>query len=194
MRLPDGKDPDEVVREAPAHWEAASRRPTPRRIPHRPPCRRFDLKTTNGRIGFVEAVMPAFRDIADPLRRDEALQEVLRLSGWRNGSFARCSIGGSLRPGESGRGARSPTRITADAVLASPDALPVGDGTFGRGQPGCFFCGCSCCLPEQQLRVVDELGPDQLSCTFPASCTGRSCWLARRMTTGSISRINSWRL
>src|SRR4029077_6425245 len=81
-RLPDGKDPDEVVREAPAAWETAIAKAKPLveyLIDHHRD--RFDLKTSSGRIGFVEAVMPAIREIADPLRRDEALGEVRRVSG-----------------------------------------------------------------------------------------------------------------
>ena len=81
-RLPAGKDPDEVLREDPADWEAAISKAKPLveyLIGHH--AERYDLKTSTGRIGFVEAVMPAIRDIADPLRRDEALQEVRRASG-----------------------------------------------------------------------------------------------------------------
>jgi len=55
-RLPDGKDPDEVVREAPADWEAAIAKAKPLveyLIDHH--AGRFDLKTSSGRIGFVEA-------------------------------------------------------------------------------------------------------------------------------------------
>ena len=82
VRLPDGKDPDEVVREAPDTWRdriAAAKPIVEYLIGHH--AERFDLKTSSGRIGFVEAVMPTLRDIADPLRRDEALQEVHRVSG-----------------------------------------------------------------------------------------------------------------
>src|SRR6478609_500587 len=67
-RLPDGKDPDEVVREAPAAWDDAVSRAKPLvefLIEHH--ASRFDLKTSSGRIGFVEAVMAAIRYIADPL-------------------------------------------------------------------------------------------------------------------------------
>ena len=82
VRLPDGKDPDDVVREAPDTWRdriAAAKPIVEYLIGHH--AERFDLKTSSGRIGFVEAVMPTLRDIADPLRRDEALQEVHRVSG-----------------------------------------------------------------------------------------------------------------
>ncbi len=81
-RLPDGKDPDEVVREAPAGWEAAIARAKPLLeylIDHH--TGRFDLKTSSGRIGFVEAVMPAIREVTDPLRRDEAIGQVRMASG-----------------------------------------------------------------------------------------------------------------
>ena len=81
-RLPDGKDPDDVVRETPADWEAAIAKAKPLLEYlidlHRD---RFDLKTSSGRIGFVEAVMPAIREVADPLRRDEALGQVRLASG-----------------------------------------------------------------------------------------------------------------
>ena len=141
MRLPDGKDPDEVVRESPADWEASIAKAKPLveyLIGHH--AARYDLKTPTGRIGFIDAVMPAIRDIADPLRRDEALQEVRRVSGveervLRQVLDRRIAAAGGVGPR---RGSESQTRITADAVLASPDALPVGDilraVTPGRGR------------------------------------------------------------
>src|SRR4029078_12553655 len=81
-RLPDGQDPDDVVRETPDVWEAAIAKAKPLLeylIDHHRD--RFDLKTSSGRIGFVEAVMPAIREIADPLRRDEAIGQVRLASG-----------------------------------------------------------------------------------------------------------------
>ena len=61
-RLPDGKDPDDVLRSDPAEWVAAVAGAKPLveyLIEHH--AGRFDLKTSSGRIGFVEAVMPAIR-------------------------------------------------------------------------------------------------------------------------------------
>ena len=169
VRLPDGKDPDEVVREAPADWESAVSKAKPLveyLIDHH--ASRFDLKTTNGRIGFVEAVMPAIRDIADPLRRDEALQQVRRVSGveervLRQVLDRRIAAVGGVGPR---RGPESQSRITADAVLASPDALPVGDILRAVSPVEAELLRLLLLLPEQQLRVVDELGPDQLSSTL----------------------------
>ena len=169
-RLPDGKDPDEVVRSAPAEWEAAVAKAKPLveyLIDHH--AGRFDLKTSSGRIGFVEAVMPAIRDIADPLRRDEALGEVRRVSGVEERVLllvlerpARNPIGlgrarGSAPAGES--------RMSADAVLSSPDALPIHDILRAITPVEAELMRLLLLVPDEQLRVVDELGPDQLPST-----------------------------
>ena len=166
-RLPDGKDPDEVVRESPAEWEAAIARAKPLveyLVDHH--AGRFDLKTSSGRIGFVEAVMPAIRDIADPLRRDEALGEVRRVSGVEERVLrqvlerpARNPIAQG-RPGADARNGES--RMSADAVLSSPDALPIHDILRAITPVESELLRLLLLVPDEQLRVVDELGPDQL--------------------------------
>src|SRR3990172_2618562 len=125
-RLPDGKDPDEVVRESPAAWEAAIAKAKPLveyLIDHH--AGRFDLKTMSGRIGFVESVMPALRDIADPLRRDEALGELHRVSGVEERTLRqilerpdRNPINQGRSSGQGNAGGQGDSRITADAVLS----------------------------------------------------------------------------
>ncbi len=172
VSLPDGKDPDEVVRENPADWGAAVAGAKPLveyLIAHH--ADRFDLKTSSGRIGFVEAVMPAIQDIADPLRRDEALQEVRHVSGVEervlrqvlDRRIAAAAAGaGSAR----GSGGEAATRITADAVLASPDALPIGDILRAVTPVEAELLRLLLLMPDQQLRVADELGPDQLPSTL----------------------------
>ncbi len=174
-RLPDSKDPDEVIRESPAAWEAAVARAKPLveyLIEHH--AGRFDLKTSSGRIGFVEAVMPALRDIADPLRRDEALGEVRRVSGVEERVLrqvlerpARNPISGgrSSGGGSPGAGAQVESRMTADAVLSSPDALPIHDILRAITPVEAELLRLQLLVPDQQLRVVDELGPDQLPST-----------------------------
>jgi DNA primase len=169
-RLPDGKDPDEVVRSAPADWEAAIAKAKPLveyLIDHH--AARFDLKTSSGRIGFVEAVMPAIRGIADPLRRDEALGEVRRVSGVEERVLlqvldrpARNPIAQG-RPGGNGHAGES--RMTADAVLASPDALPIHDILRAITPVESELLRLLLLVPDEQLRVVDALGPDQLPST-----------------------------
>jgi len=170
-RLPDGKDPDEVVRESPAAWEAAISKAKPLveyLVDHH--AGRFDLKTSSGRIGFVEAVMPALREIADPLRRDEALGEVRRVSGVEDRVLRMELERPARNPFNQGRFARegsggSDSRITADAVLASPDALPIHDILRAITPVESELLRLLLLVPELQLRVVDELGPDQLPST-----------------------------
>ena len=171
-RLPEGKDPDEVVREAPADWESAIAKAKPLveyLIDHF--AGRFDLKTSSGRIGFVESVMPALRDIADPLRRDEALGEVHRVSGVEERTLRQILERPDRNPIVQGRatgqgsGGQGESRITADAVLSSPDALPIRDILRAISPVEAELLRLLLLVPDQQLRVVDELGPDQLPST-----------------------------
>src|SRR5436190_19778533 len=168
-RLPDGKDPDEVVRAAPADWETAIVRAKPLveyLIDHH--AGRFDLKTSSGRIGFVEAVMPAIRDIRDPLRRDEALGEVRRVSGVEERVLRQVLERPARNPIAAGRPGGShdgESRMSADAVLSSPDALPVHDILRAVTAVEAELLRLLLLVPDQQLRVVDELGPDQLPST-----------------------------
>jgi DNA primase len=161
-RLPDGKDPDEVVRESPAVWEAAVAKAKPLLeylIDYH--TSRFDLKTSSGRIGFVEAVMPAIREVADPLRRDEAIGQVRLASGVEDRVLRQVLE----RPARNPISPSGPSRITADSVLASPDALPVHDILRAITPVESELLRLLLLVPDQQLRVVDELGPDQLPST-----------------------------
>ena len=161
-RLPDGKDPDEVVREAPAAWEAAIATAKPLLeylIDHH--TGRFDLKTSSGRIGFVEAVMPAIREVTDPLRRDEAIGQVRMASGVEDRVLRQVLE----RPARNPISQSGPSRITADAVLSSPDALPIHDILRAITPVESELLRLLLLVPDQQLRVVDELGPDQLPST-----------------------------
>jgi DNA primase len=172
VQLPAGKDPDEVVRDDPATWEQGVAKAKPLveyLIGHH--AGRFDLKTSTGRIGFIDAVMPAIRDIADPLRRDEALQQVRHESGVEERVLRQvldrriaASAGASASHGR--RGGEAATRITADAVLASPDALPVGDILRAVTPVEAELLRLLLLVPEQQLRVAEELGPDRLPSTL----------------------------
>jgi DNA primase len=168
-RLPDGQDPDDVVRTSPATWEAAIAKAKPLveyLIDHHAGL--YDLKTSSGRIGFVEAVMPAIREIADPLRRDEALGEVRRVSGVEERVLRQVLERPARNPiGRGGAGDRTDgaSRMTADAILSSPDALPIGAILRAVTPVEAELLRLLLLVPDQQLRVVDELGPDQLPST-----------------------------
>jgi len=170
VRLPDGKDPDEVIREAPADWESSVAKAKPLveyLIGHH--ASRFDLKQSVGRIGFVETVIPAIRDIADPLRRDEALQEVRRVSGVEERVLRQVLDRrlAAVGPGRGGNGrGDAGSRITADAVLASPDALPIGDILRAITPVEAELLRLMLLVPDEQVKVGDQLGPDQLPSTL----------------------------
>jgi hypothetical protein len=63
-------------------------------------------------------------------------------------------------------GGEAATRITADAVLASPDILPIGDILRAVTPVEAELLRLLLALPEQQIKVAEELGPDQLPSTL----------------------------
>ena len=116
--------------------------------------------------------MPALREIADPLRRDEALGEVRRVSGVEDRVLrqvlerpARNPMNQGRSTGDGRSGGPSDSRITADAVLASPDALPIHDILRAITPVESELLRLLLLVPDQQVRVSDELGPDQLPST-----------------------------
>ena len=110
--------------------------------------------------------MPAIRNIADPLRRDEALGQVRRASGVEDRVLRQVlerPARNPIAPASGGdHGRRGSPR---DAVLASPDALPVHDILRAITPVESELLRLLLLVPDQQLRVVDELGPDQLPST-----------------------------
>ncbi len=70
VRLPEGKDPDEVIRDDRATWEAATAEPQPIMdylVEYF--AARHDPRTVGGRKRLVEAVAPTLRRIGDPVER-----------------------------------------------------------------------------------------------------------------------------
>ncbi len=125
VRLPEGRDPDELMRDDPDAWRTATEQPQPIMeylIDHY--ARRHDPRSIPGREKLVNAVMPTLRQITDPVRRDGYLQLLAR----RSGVDERVLLETLRRPAPatSGRGARdahSGNRINLDSVMATPDAL-----------------------------------------------------------------------
>jgi len=126
VRLPEGRDPDEVMRDDPEAWRAATQDPQPiveYLIDHF--ARRHDPRTLAGRERLVAAVMPTLRRVTNPTQRDGYLQLLAR----RSGVDERVLLEELRRPERiervSGRPADAHVgaRINLEAVLASPDAL-----------------------------------------------------------------------
>jgi DNA primase len=126
VRLPDGRDPDEVMRDDPEAWRQAADNPQPiveYLIDNY--AKRYDPRTLAGRDKLVAAVMPTIRRVTNPTQRDGYLQLLARRSGveervlleeLRRPEQAAKVIG---RPAEVHVGAK----INLEAVLSSPDAL-----------------------------------------------------------------------
>jgi DNA primase len=160
VRLPDGQDPDEVVRATPDRWREEVRTAQPivdYLIDFH--ARQVDLKTPGGKARFVDAIAPTLRAIPNPVMRDAYLQTIHNVSGIEERSVLEVL---HRRPVASdGLGGR----ITAGAVLASADALPV-DKILAAIRPvEEEFLRILLLAPDQQARAADEIGPDQLPST-----------------------------
>jgi len=159
VRLPEGKDPDEVVRESPDRWREEIRTAQPivdYLIDHH--ARANDLKTPGGKARFVDAIVPTLRAIPNPVMRDAYLQAIHRVSGVEERSVLEIL---HRRP----EVAAVQGRITADAVIGAADALPI-DRILAAITPiEEELLRLIMLVPEQQLRAGDEIGPDQLPST-----------------------------
>jgi DNA primase len=81
-RLPEGKDPDEVIRDAPDLWREAIRTAQPIiefLIDYYATA--YPIKTAEGRRHAVGALVPILREIRDPVVRDSYLQTLARRTG-----------------------------------------------------------------------------------------------------------------
>ncbi len=159
VRLPDGKDPDEVVRETPDRWREEVRTAQPivdYLIDQH--ARAFDLKTPGGKARFVDAIVPTLRAIPNPVMRDAYLQTIHRVSGVEERSVLEVLHRRPESPAVQGR-------ITADAVIGAADALPVDRILAAITPVEEELLRLILLIPDQQLRAVDEIGPDQLPST-----------------------------
>ena len=124
-RLPDGKDPDEVIREAPDAWREAIRTAAPiveYLIEFH--ARSADLRTTGGRARFIDLILPTLRTVRNPVLRDGYLQRLRQVSGVEERVLLESLHRAPevARGGSFGAGAGE-SRISAASVLASPDAF-----------------------------------------------------------------------
>ncbi len=188
VRLPDGKDPDDVVREAPDRWREEVRTAQPivdYLIDDQ--ARHQDLKTAGGRDRFVRAVMPTIRAVPSPVMRDAYHQKVRQVSGVEERVLFEV-LQGTRLPGEAGHpgqhrgslpfdgprpvgpgragGTGDTGRINADSVTHAADALPIGEILRGVAPQEIELLRLLLLVPEEQLGVVDILGPDQLPSTI----------------------------
>jgi DNA primase len=159
VRLPDGKDPDEVLRDTPDLWREEVRTAQPivdYLIDQH--ARAFDLKTPGGKTRFVTAIVPTLRAIPNPVMRDAYLQTIHRVSGVEERTVLEVLHQRAETAAVEGR-------ITADAVIGAADALPIDRILAAITPVEEELLRLLLLVPEQQLRASDEIGPDQLPST-----------------------------
>ena len=163
VRLPDGKDPDELIRDEPDRWRAEVRTAQPI-VDHLidRQAAAADLRTPGGRARFVDAVMPTLRQLP-PVMRDGYLARLRQVSGVEERTLLEVL---HRRPaaGAAGSGGGQ-GRLSADAVVGAADALPVDQILRAVTPVEAELLRLLLLVPDQQLRVADELGPDQLPST-----------------------------
>ncbi len=182
VRLPDGKDPDEVVRETPDRWreEVRTSQPIVEYLVDTY-AKTYDLKTPGGKARFVDAVIPTIRAVPNVVMRDAYLQLVHRVSGVEERVLLdvlrgeRAGGASGLTPASgsgAGRGARvagsagdGGSRISAEAIVSAADSLPITEILRGVLPQEAEFLRLILLVPEIQLKAVDVVGPDQLPST-----------------------------
>jgi DNA primase len=125
VRLPDGRDPDEIIRDDPEVWREATENPQPiMEFLIDRAASRYDQSSVSGREKLVAAVLPTLRTISDPVRRDGYLQLLARRSGVEERTLLEAL---RRRDEPASGGARATTqvgaRINLEAIMAQPDAL-----------------------------------------------------------------------
>ena len=180
VRLPDGQDPDEVVRASPDLWREEVRTAQPI-VDYLIDtyAKAWDLKTPGGKARFVDAMMPTIRAVPNPVMRDGWLQRVRQVSGveervllevLRSGRSATglstpAGAGQGGPGGAAGRAVDLATRINVESVTSAPDALRVGDILRGILPQEQELLRLLLLVPELQARITDAIGPDQLPAT-----------------------------
>jgi DNA primase len=160
VRLPEGRDPDEVMRDEPDRWREDVRTARPI-VDHLIDvhARAHDLRSPGGQTRFVDAVLPIIRNLPNPVMRDAYLGQLHRVSGVEERTLLEAL---HRRPGRDGDGRDGRDRFTAEAVTRAPDALPVTEILRGVSRTEQELLRLVLLVPEAHDAVLDGLGPDRL--------------------------------
>ena len=165
VRLPEGRDPDEVMRDEPDRWreEVRTARPIVDHLidVH---ARAHDLRTPGGQARFVDAVLPIIRNLPNPVLRDAYLGRVRQVSGVEERTLLEAMHRRDGRPGDGrdGRARAGGDRFTAAAVTQAAGRAP-GDrdparASRGRSRSCCASC-CWCPRPHDDGAGRARPGP-----------------------------------
>jgi DNA primase len=166
VRLAAGEDPDEVIRDDPERWKAAVANPVGM-IEHLIDtyADRQDVRTPGGRRAVVDATMPTIVSVANPVTREGYLQHLARRTGIDE-RVLHDAVSTYRRTGPGAGGAdHGGARLTLDAVRAASDSISPDEILRAITPTEVELLRLLLLVPDQQLRVVDELGPDLLPST-----------------------------
>jgi DNA primase len=160
VRLPEGRDPDEVVRDEPDRWREEVRTAKPI-VDHLIDvhARANDLHTPGGKTRFVDAVLNVLRGLPDPVMRDAYLGQVHQVSGVEERTLLEAM---HRRPTRETDGRDRMDRFSAEAVTRAADALPVNDILRAVSRTEQELLRLVLLVPESHDAVLDGLGPDRL--------------------------------
>ncbi len=175
VRLPEGKDPDEVIRESPDTWREATRTPVQilaYLIDYH--AGRADLRTPEGRRRLMDGVLPILRRVGDPIVRDSYVQVLARRAGLEERTVLEAlhtprhdpvafRPGGS--PGTTGQGEHAGVRLTLEAVRAAREQVSPEEVVRSVTPVEAELLRLILLVPDLQLKVADGLAPDQLPST-----------------------------
>ena len=160
VRLPEGKDPDEVLRDEPDRWreEVRTARPIVDHLidVH---ARAHDLRTPGGQARFVDAVLPIVRNLANPVLRDAYLGRIRQVSGVEERTLIEAM---HRRRDREHDGRSGNDRFSAAAVTNAPDALPVTEILRGVSRTEQEILRLVLLVPEAHDALLDGLGPDRM--------------------------------
>ena len=179
VRLPEGRDPDEVVRDEPDRWREDVRTAAPI-VDHllATAAGEHDLRTPGGKTRFVDTILPTLR-VLPPVMRDSYLHEVQRVSGVEQATLLEAL---HRRPS---RTPAAESRFSIEAVMAAPDAMPVERILSAIRREERDLLRILLEMPDHQLRVTEEIGPDHLPST-PARELFRAIVLQRAPDDHSV--------
>jgi DNA primase len=163
-RLPEGKDPDEVIRETPDLWREAIRTAQPIiefLIDYY--ATSFDVRKPDGKRKAVAALMPLLRDIRDPVVRDGYLQALARRTGVEERVLLEAlhapqsGVTAAARGGRNDAPTAASGRFTADAIISAPDSIDTKAELRAVSLDERKLLRLLLLVPEQQERVADTL-------------------------------------
>jgi DNA primase catalytic core len=171
VRLPEGKDPDEVIRETPDLWREAVRTPVQIMaylIDYH--ASGVDVRTDEGRKRLIDAVMPLLRRVGDPVTRDGYLSHLARRSGVDERTLLealhrapRLEAGRAVGPGRPGEGTdHGGARLTVEAVRAAQEQISPDEVVRSITAVEAELLQIMLLVPDEQPRVAIALRESSL--------------------------------